>query len=187
MRYIFICLFTLVFSKLNANIREIIELNKGWKIVKGEVENAMKPDFDDQNWESVVVPHDWAISGPFDREIDLQYVTVEQNGDTKPSVYSGRTGALPYIGVGWYRLELDLIKDYANTQLCFDGAMAEPIVYVNGHEAGRWAIGYNAFNVDITPFLVKGKNTIAVRLQNLEQSPRWYSGAGLYQIGRAHV
>ena len=29
-------------------------------------------DFDDSSWESVTVPHDWAIYGPFDRENDLQ-------------------------------------------------------------------------------------------------------------------
>ena len=181
MRYLFICLFVLLFSTLHANVREVIELDKGWKFTKGDIEDAMNPNYDDRKWESVVVPHDWAIAGPFDREIDIQYVAIEQNGDITPSVHTGRTGALPYIGVGWYRLELDLPKDYAHTELQFDGAMAEPIIYVNGQEAGKWANGYNAFNVDITPFLVEGKNSIAVRLQNLEQSSRWYSGAGLYR------
>ena len=29
---------------------------------------------DGQSWEHVVVPHDWAISGPFDKKWDLQIV-----------------------------------------------------------------------------------------------------------------
>ena len=181
MRYFFICLFILFFSVLRANTREVTELDKGWKFIQSDIVDAMAPDYDDSSWQSVVVPHDWAITGEFERNIDLQVVAIEQNGDLQPTEHTGRTGALPYIGVGWYRLELDLPQNYAHTELLFDGAMAEPIVYVNGKEAGRWANGYNAFNIDITPYLVEGKNTIAVRLQNLEQSSRWYSGAGLYR------
>ena len=181
MRYFFICLFILFFSVLRANTREVTELDKGWKFIQSDIVDAMAPDYDDSSWQSVVVPHDWAITGEFERNIDLQVVAIEQNGDLQPTEHTGRTGALPYIGVGWYRLELDLPQNYAHTELLFDGAMAEPIVYVNGKEAGRWANGYNAFNIDITPYLVDGKNPIAVRLQNLEQSWRWYSGAGRYR------
>ena len=108
-----------------------MDLEKGWKFTKGDVAEAMQPDYNDSKWQSVTVPHDWAIAGPFDRNIDIQYVAIEQNGDTLPSVHTGRTGALPYIGVGWYRLELDLSQTFAHTDLCFDGAMFEPIVYVN--------------------------------------------------------
>ena len=181
MKQILFCLCAILFLPLHANVREEMDLEKGWKFTKGDIENAMLPEFDDRKWESVVVPHDWAIAGPFDRNIDVQFVAIEQNGATTPSEHTGRTGALPYIGVGWYRLELDLPKNFAHTELRFDGAMSEPIVYVNGQEAGSWPNGYNAFNVDITPYLVDGKNIIAVRLQNLEESSRWYSGAGLYR------
>ena len=69
----------------------------------------------------------------------------------------------------------------ARTELYFDGAMSEPVVYVNGTEAGRWAYGYNAFRIDITPFLKQGDNEILVKLNNLEESSRWYPGAGLYR------
>jgi beta-galactosidase len=61
--------------------------------------------------------------------------------------------------------------------------MSEPEVYVNGKKAGEWKYGYNAFIVDITPYINKdGKeNTLAVYLQNLAESSRWYPGAGLYR------
>ena len=181
MRHILWGFCLLACTLVQAQGRKEISLEKGWKFAKGDLTDAMQPEYDDSKWQQVVVPHDWAISGPFSREIDIQHVAIEQNGETVPSEHTGRTGALPYIGVGWYRLNLNHTSEYANAELCFDGAMAEPIVFVNGVEAGRWANGYNAFNVDITPYLNEGNNVIAVRLQNLEESSRWYSGAGLYR------
>ena len=59
--------------------------------------------------------------------------------------------------------------------------MSEPVVYVNGREAGNWAYGYNAFRVDITPFVKEGENKIEVNLKNVEESSRWYPGGGLYR------
>ena len=41
-------------------------LEKNWRFTKGDVAEAMKPEFDDTKWETVTVPHDWAIYGPFD-------------------------------------------------------------------------------------------------------------------------
>lgn len=60
--------------------------------------------------------------------------------------------------------------------------MSQPVVSVNGKEAGRWAYGYNAFRIDITPFIQFGKNNlIEVHLNNVEESSRWYPGGGLYR------
>ena len=63
--------------------------------------------FNDSQWESVCVPHDWAIYGPFDRNNDLQNVAITQNLEKQASVKTGRTGGLPYVGVGWYRTRFD--------------------------------------------------------------------------------
>jgi beta-galactosidase len=168
-------------STLAAQARKELLLEKGWKFAKEDIAGAMLPEYDDSRWEAAAVPHDWAIAGPFDRQIDMQVATIEQNGEKMPTEHTGRTGALPHIGVGWYRLNLEIPEGYAHAELNFDGAMAEPVVYVNGKEAGRWANGYNAFNVNITPFLSKGRNTLAVRLQNMGESSRWYPGAGIYR------
>ena len=157
-------------------------LEKNWKFTKGEVAEAMKPEFDDRKWETVTVPHDWAIFGPFDRSNDLQEVAVTQNFEKKASVKTGRTGGLPYVGIGWYRTTFDAPANQQTT-LVFDGAMSEARVYVNGQEACFWPFGYNSFHCDVTGFLNKdGKNNIlAVRLENKPQSSRWYPGAGLYR------
>lgn len=136
---------------------------------------------DGQAWTKVNIPHDWAIAGPFDKKWDLQKVAITQNGETEATEKSGRSGALPWIGEGWYRTTVMLPEGYEAAELLFDGAMAEPRVTINGKEAGYWAYGYNAFRVDATPYIKTGKLDIGVHLQNLEESSRWYPGAGLYR------
>ena len=137
---------------------------------------------DSITWSEVRIPHDWAISGPFDKKWDLQHVAIEQNGETEATEKSGRSGALPWIGHGYYRTQIDLPDNYGHALLHFDGAMAEPQVRINGALAGHWVYGYNAFQIDATPYLKPGQpNTIEVSLRNLEESSRWYPGGGLYR------
>ena len=138
---------------------------------------------DRQSWETVSVPHDWAIAGPFDKKWDLQVVRIEQNGEKEATEKSGRSGSLPWIGEGHYRRTFRVPSQYAHAELVFDGAMAEPTVYVNGQKAGYWAYGYNTFRVDVTPYIKKdgSDNLLQVDLQNLEESSRWYPGAGIYR------
>lgn len=137
---------------------------------------------DGNSWSQVQIPHDWAISGPFDKKWDLQMVAIEQNGEKEKSEKSGRSGALPWIGEGMYKMNWKAPKGYKRAFLVFDGAMSQPVVTVNGKEAGKWAYGYNAFRIDITPFIQFGKNNlIEVHLNNVEESSRWYPGGGLYR------
>ncbi len=135
------------------------------------------------SWQTVSIPHDWAISGPFDKKWDLQVVAIEQNGEKEPTEKSGRSGSLPWIGKGHYRRTFRVPSQYAHAELVFDGAMSEPTVYVNGKKAGYWAYGYNTFRVDVTPYINKdgSDNLLQVDLQNLEESSRWYPGAGIYR------
>ncbi len=163
-----------------AQPRQEILLEKGWRFMRGDVPEAADPSFDDSGWQNVKVPHDWAIYGPFDKNIDRQVVAIVQNGETIPSEKTGRTGALPYIGVGWYRTSFEVPVGKRAT-LLFDGAMSRPHVFLNGREVGHWAYGYTPFYIDITPYLTEGRNTLAVRLENCEESSRWYPGAGLYR------
>ena len=136
---------------------------------------------DSVNYKPVTIPHDWAINGPFDKKWDLQFVAIVQNGETEKTEKSGRSGALPWIGRGFYKTTVDLKKLPKTAIIEFDGAMADPHVYINGKLAGHWAYGYNAFRVDAAPYLKKGKNEISVSLNNREESSRWYPGGGLYR------
>ncbi len=141
-------------------------------------------------WQNVRVPHDWAIYGPFDKEIDKQEVAIVQNGEQTASEKTGRTGALPYIGVGWYRCEIPANEDFRQKRLLlmFDGAMSQAKVYVNDELVGEWPYGYNSFYFDISGRVDPARPLkIAVRLENIGESSRWYPGAGLYRHVRLLV
>jgi len=162
----------------------------GWRFHQGVVEGAEKSAFDDSAWENVRIPHDWAIKGPFARTHDLQRVAVVQDGDKVPVASTGRTGGLPWLGQGWYRRTIVLPKEAGHAELVFDGAMAEPCVYVDGREVAYWACGYNSFVVDVSDFIgttPDGRHTLAVQLDNQPESSRWYPGAGLYRPVRLRL
>ncbi|TCD25044.1 DUF4982 domain-containing protein [Pedobacter psychrodurus] len=184
LKKIFFTIFMVSLAYLNASAqRTEILLDEGWKFSKGNFPNAAEATFNDTRWETVTVPHDWAISGPFDKEIDKQVTAITQNGETKASEKTGRTGALPYIGEGWYRKKLNLPTLKANQKvlLQIDGAMSEPRVYLNGKLVGQWNYGYNYFYIDITNDLKANDNLLAIHLKNMPKSSRWYPGAGLYR------
>ena len=127
-------------------------------------------DFDDSKWESVNLPHDWAIKGPF------------FEGDN-PEV-GGGMGRLPSPGIAWYRKKLDIPE--ADSGKCIfldvDGAMSYAMVWLNGNLVGGWPYGYTSWRVDLTSYLVPGgENQLAIRLDNPNNSSRWYPGGGLYR------
>ncbi len=179
--FLLMCLF--LASSSFSQSRKVLSL-QDWKFHKGDMKNAHKTDIDDSTWEKVTVPHDWAIYGPFDQEIDKQTVLIEQNNEKQATEKTGRTGALPFVGVGWYRTELDLPDDLKDKKLLltFDGAMSNAQVFLNGELIGGRPYGYSYFYFDITDKIkANQKNVLAVRLENLPFSSRWYPGAGLYR------
>ncbi len=122
--------------------------------------------YDDHAWQKLDLPHDWAITGPF--RIDL----------------AGETGKLPWKGIGWYRKHFSVPATDAGKKIFvdFDGAMAYAQVWLNGKYVGTWPYGYNSFRMDLTPFIIAGKeNIIAVRLDTEKWDSRWYPGAGIYR------
>ena len=132
----------------------------------GENIAYVKSDFDDSEWRHLNLPHDWAIEGPFN--ID----------------YNGSTGKLPYWGIRWYRKTLELSQDDAGKQiyLDIDGAMSYASVWCNGQYVGGWPYGYASFRLDLTPYITAGqKNVLAIRLDNPDDTSRWYPGSGIYR------
>lgn len=126
----------------------------------------VRPDFDDESWEHVDLPHDWAISGPF---------ITDGPGDM---------GRLPSAGVGWYRRKLIIRGKDAGKSIFLDvdGAMSYASVWLNGHLVGGWPYGYTSWRVDLSPYVVPGgTNELAIRLDNPPHSSRWYPGGGIYR------
>ncbi|MBV6859302.1 DUF4982 domain-containing protein [Xanthomonas campestris pv. zingibericola] len=127
----------------------------------------VQPHFDDSAWETVDLPHDWAIAGPF--LADGPY---------------GGMGRLPSWGIGWYRKRLDIpASDRGRAMfLDLDGAMSYATVWLNGKLVGGWPYGYSSWRVDLTPYAIAGKrNQLVIRLDNPPESARWYPGGGLYR------
>lgn len=159
-------------------------LDKGWRFTREDSAEFRQMGYDDSKWQSVTIPHDWAIYGPFSINNDKQNTAITQDGQQEAMEHAGRTGGLPFVGVGWYRLnfEAPAFEEGKRATILFDGAMSNAHVYVNGEEVGYWPYGYNAFYFDITEQLKVGEvNTLAVRLENKPDSSRWYPGAGLYR------
>lgn len=177
------CVFLVFFQTTFSQSRTVMELDNHWKFQKGNPEHAFEMDFNDSAWETVSVPHDWAIYGPFDKDIDKQSVAIVQNGEKVASEKTGRTGALPHIGTAWYRNTFSVPQFSRDKKiiLLFEGAMSEPQVYLNGNKVGEWAYGYSYFYFDVTEFIKKGDNILAVQLTNKPFASRWYPGAGLYR------
>jgi len=127
--------------------------NDGWTFEKDGVRK------------NVTLPHDWGVDGPFMQK------------------YPGESGKLAWWGKAVYTKTLeispeDLAKDI---DLEIDGAMSHATVLVNGIDLGGWPYGYASFAVRLNPALKPGRNTLAVRIDNPEESSRWYPGGGLYR------
>lgn len=160
------CLCILLTFHAPAQTRTLTTLHDGWKFFKGAHGQGAAAGLDDKNWQTVTLPHDWAVAGPFIADGD------------------GNTGKLPWKGEGWYRRALDIPASMAGKHiyLLFDGVMAFPKVYVNGRLAGQWDYGYNSFYLDITGFVNPGApNLLAVHADTRQHDSRWYPGAGIYR------
>ena len=148
--------------------REIVKFTKDWKFILADNEAFKDSSFDDTDWRSLNLPHDWSIEGEF--SVD------------NPASPGG--GALPG-GVGWYRKTFEVVEsDKENLFFIdFDGVYQKSEVWLNGHFLGFRPYGYSSFRYEMTPYLnFGGKNVLAVRVNNSEQpNSRWYSGSGIYR------
>ncbi|MEZ4884465.1 MAG: glycoside hydrolase family 2 TIM barrel-domain containing protein [Chitinophagales bacterium] len=162
-QFLFILFFPLF---VLAQTRAVTELQTEWKFAKGANEMAHQTDFNDADWATVSVPHDWAVEEGFEVEGD------------------GNTGKLPWKAEAWYRRNLDISPSDKGKilYLLLDGIMAFPSVYLNGKLVGKWDYGYNSFYLDITDFVnFEGTNTLAIHVDTRQHDSRWYPGAGIYR------
>jgi len=145
---------------------------------------VFSPRYDDSQWETVRIPHDWAANGTFEEHNDHSWRSIEQDGIRKTIPHSGRTGGLPIIGCGVYRKWITVAKEDAGKAIFleFDGVMWESHIYINGQHVMFNHFGYKSFCVDITDYVVPGEeNLIAVSASVYEDCSRWYPGAGIYR------
>lgn len=163
-------------------MREIKKLEKNWRFCLTSLGTRELPSLEDNNWENVTVPHDWAIYKEFSPENDPQPLENSVLDYHEGMIQIGRTGGLPIIGTGWYILDLFLPEGYDYYALEFDGIMNHGEVYVNGCLAGSRPYGYSSFCVEIASFIQKNANNrIVVKVNSLDKTSRWYPGAGIFR------
>ena len=146
-----------------------VNFDFGWKFMEQDVAGAQATSFDDTKWQSVDLPHDWDIFHA-------------PNADAP----TGNGGGYFPGGTGWYRKQVkDTDLKLANGEtlwLNFEGVYQCSEIFVNGTKVSTHAYGYTPIKVNITPYINKGINTIAVRVDNSKQpNCRWYSGSGIYR------
>jgi beta-galactosidase len=147
--------------------RQRLLMDKNWKFIQSDIKEAEKPTYDDTKWRTLNLPHDWSIEGEF-----------KEDAATK-----GPGGYLP-TGIGWYRKHFNIASTGKGQQfrIEFDGVYMNSDVWINGQHLGKHPYGYTSFYYDLTPFVNKGENIIAVKVDNsLQPNSRWYSGSGIYR------
>ena len=164
--YRFFILACAIGCMLTAQARDRQNFDNGWRFVLADSAQMSKTDYHDTHWRALNLPHDWAVEGDF--------------LCSNPSGAGG--GALPG-GIGWYRKTFNLQKKQGECYFIeFDGVYMNARVYINGKEVGYRPYGYSSFEYDITPYLIAGRNVVAVRVDNSDQpNSRWYSGCGIYR------
>lgn len=145
---------------------EALKFNAGWLFNLEDNAEAIKPEFDDTNWRSLNLPHDWTIEGTY-----------------SPDLASG-TGYLPG-GIGWYRKHFNFNSKESNGRkkyIYFEGVYNRSDVYLNGHHLGHRPSGYNSFMYELTPYLLEGDNVISVKVDHSRYADsRYYTGSGIYR------
>ncbi len=167
-----------------AQDRTVLLLDTGWRFFNNDISEATLTNINDAAWQKITVPHDWAVVQNFDMNIDKQKVQVVEDGEKTTQLRTGRTGALPCFGIGWYRKVLPITKNDIGKRIFieFDGAMSRSKVYLNGTYIGEWPYGYSSFSFELSKFIkFDTENVISVKLENKPESSRWYPGAGIYR------
>ena len=124
--------------------RQKMNFNSEWRLHIGDESRASHEDFDDSRWQQVTLPYAFNGNEAFRKDIvDLT--------DT----------------ISWYRKTFQL-TDIADKKVFieFEGVRQGADFYLNGQHLGYSENGVMACGFDLTPYINKGKNVIAVRCDN---------------------
>ena len=139
-------LFTIALFCVNllAEERSRTSFNGNWLLAIGDMDGAQSASFDDQEWEQVTLPHAW-------NEQEAFRIACAQLSDT----------------IVWYRKHFTVDETESRKFFIeFEGARFAADVYLNGQLLGISENGVMAFGFDMTPYIKKGENVLAVRTDN---------------------
>lgn len=139
-------------------------IDKNCRFHLSDCPDAWQAWYDDSDWESVSLPHDWSVTLPFSRE------------------YSSGTGYLAG-GIGWYRFRITPHESWKGKRLylAFDGVYKNSRVWCNSYYLGNRPNGYISFTYDITEqFSFDRENIICVCADHRDiADSRWFTGSGI--------
>ncbi len=154
-------------AKNNQVVLSDQKIDFDWQFQLGDVQNGQDIDLNTSSWRRLDLPHDWSIEGQYSQKYGTEW----------------QSGFLP-AGIGWYRKNLDWDPAWKGKQvkILFEGIYLNSDVWINGQHLGHRPNGYIGFEYDLSPYLKKGKNVIAVRVdQSKPLTGRWYTGSGIYR------
>ncbi|MDZ7604309.1 MAG: glycoside hydrolase family 2 TIM barrel-domain containing protein [Cyclobacteriaceae bacterium] len=168
--------FILFLSAISCTTREprnIMLFDSDWKFYRGDSQGAERPDFNDLDWRTIDLPHDWSIEDIPGTDSPLDSNAV---GSYNTGFFTG--------GTSWYRKHFSVADSMKNMRfyLQFDGIYMNADIWLNGQHLGNHPYGYTTFGYDITGYLNDdSENTLAVQVKNEGLNSRWYTGSGIYR------
>ena len=176
-------LFMMFAVHASAEGRKVESFNFGWRFVLENVAGAEQPQFDDSQWRTVNLPHDFQIEQPWVAPDASERADNSDPGANIRSRLSSR--GFKEMGIGWYRKTFTPDDSWKGQRvvLDFEGIMYVGDVYLNGQLIGGTDYGYVGFEIDVTRLLKFGQpNVLAVKADTREpNNSRWYTGGGLYR------
>ncbi|MDE5682787.1 MAG: beta-galactosidase, partial [Muribaculaceae bacterium] len=158
-------------------------MNRGWHFAYGDSDGACQPGFDDSNWQTVNLPHDFQIYQPWTAPGADEKADTSNQMANIASRLSSR--GFKEMGIGWYRKSFVPDGSWRGRRVLLDfgGIMLVGDIYLNGEHIGGTDYGYLGFEIDITDKLKFDEdNIIAVRADTgAPENSRWYTGGGLYR------
>ena len=178
-------------------VRKKIDFDEGWKFHFGHAADpardfnyglttifsktgnapgtAIDPRFNDADWRSLDLPHDWAVELPF---ADVK------NDDLMSHGYKAVGGLFPETSIGWYRKHFAVARSDSGHrfQVQFDGVFRNGSFWLNGFYLGNNLSGYIGKSFDITDYInYDRENVLVVRVDASQYEGWFYEGAGIYR------
>src|SRR5437763_14286955 len=104
-----------------------LRFDDGWRFHRGDVSNAEQPTFNDADWRTVQLPHDWSIE-------DLPGT----NSPFSPDAVNGVSQGFTTGGIGWYRKTFTMPTSAQNqlVYILYDGVYMNADVWLNDEHLG---------------------------------------------------
>ncbi len=149
----------------------------------GDGAGAASRFYDNNNWQKIDLPHDWAVALPPDLRANT-FAGARPNTQFHRFTTERHSDIEEIYNVGWYRKQFFLDPAWKGKRVYieFEGIFRDACVWVNGAYIDRHTSGYTSFALDISDHLREDEeNSIAVRVDSDQAEGWWYEGSGIYR------